>query len=121
MTQPPRGAAGDLVPGFPDDLCLGFANTLYYRGSDAPTETLTDLDAFFGWCRSAALLSAGGERMLRRGWAQDTAGSSAFCDAIALRETIYRVFFCVAEAKAPAGADLDTLNRAVQAAPERIG
>jgi predicted RNA-binding Zn ribbon-like protein len=121
MTQPSRGAARDLVPGFPDDLCLGFANTRYYRGSDAPTETLTDLDALFGWCRSATLLSAGGERMLRRAWAEEIAGSLAFRDAVALREMIYRVFFCVAEAKAPAGADLDALNRALRTAPERIG
>lgn len=121
MAQPSRGTTGDLVPGFPDDLCLGFANTRYYRGGDAPAETLGDLDALFAWCRSATLLSASGERSLRRAWRDDTAGAEAFRDAVALRETIYRVFFCTAEEKAPAAADIDALNRALLAAPSRIG
>ena len=118
MTRPSRRAAGDLVPGFPDDLCLGFANTRYYRGGDAPTETLGDLDALLAWCRSSALLPAGGERALRRAWRED---AEAFRDALALRETVYRIFFSTAESKAPAPADLDALNQGLRAAPERIG
>ncbi len=120
MTQPSRGAAADLVPGFPDDLCLGFANTRYYRGADPPTETLGDLDALIAWCRWTAGLSAAGERALRRDW-RDGIGDAAFREAIALREAIYRLFFCTAEGKPPAPSDLDTLNRALKAAPERTG
>ena len=120
MTQLSRGAAADLISGFPDDLCLGFANTQYYRGTDPPTDTLGDLDALLAWCRSAAGLSAAGERALRRAW-RDGTDSAAFREAIALRETIYRLFFCTAEGKAPGAADLEALNRALQAAPERIG
>jgi len=121
MTQPSRRVAGHLVPGFPDDLCLGFGNTRYYRGGDAPTETLGDLDALLAWCRSAALLPAVGERALRRAWREDAAGTEAFRDALALRETIYRIFFSTAESKAPAPADLDALNHGLLAAPERNG
>jgi predicted RNA-binding Zn ribbon-like protein len=120
MTQPSRGAASDLVAGFADDLCLGFANTRYYRGSDPPTETLGDLDALLAWCRSSIALSAASERALRRIW-QASAGEHAVRDALALRETIYRLFFCVAEGKAPASSDIDELNRALEAAPDRIG
>jgi len=121
MTQPSRGAAGDLVPGFPDDLCLGFANTRYNRGGDAPTEILADLDAVLVWCRSAALLSAGGEKALRRLWRDDAAGAEAFRQALAAREAIYRIFFSTAEGAAPTPADLEALNRGLRAAPERIG
>ena len=121
MTQPRREAASALVPGFPDDLCLGFANTRYYRGADAPTETLADLGAFLAWCRSAALLSADGERALKSALRQAVAGAEAFRDALALRETIYRIFFSTAESQAPARADLDALNHALHSAPERIG
>jgi len=121
MTQPSRGAGGDLVPGFPDDLCLGFANTRYYRGGDAPTETLADSGAFLAWCRSAGLLSAGGERALRRAWRESAAGAEAFRGALAIRETIYRIFFATAESKAPTPADLEALNRALRTAPARIG
>src|SRR5437868_1411236 len=120
MTQPSRTAVHELIPGFPDDLCLGFANTRYYRGTDPATETLADLDTLLAWCRSAALLSASGEKALRRTWRHDAKGVRAFRDAVALRETVYRIFFCTAEHKPPTVADLDVLNRAHRAAPERI-
>jgi predicted RNA-binding Zn ribbon-like protein len=121
MTQPSRGATRDLVPGFPDDLCLGFANTRYYRGGEAPTEMLADLDALLAWCRSSALLSASDEKALRRLWREDAAGGEVFRDALAARETIYRIFYATAEGEAPAPADLNALNRGLRAAPERIG
>lgn len=120
MTQLPRGPAADLIPGFPEDLCLGFANTRYYRGTEPPTETLGDLDALLAWCRTSAGLSPAAERGLRRAW-QGHAGDRALRDAIALRETVYRVFFCSAEDKPPSGADIEALNRALQAAPDRLG
>ena len=121
MTQPARSASDDLAPGFPDDLCLGFANTRYNRGSEAPAENLADLSALLAWCRSAKLLSATGEREMRRHWRDATAGGAAFRDAVALREAIYRAFFSAAEGDIPAPDDLDILNRALQAAPRRIG
>src|SRR5579872_3074407 len=120
MTQPPRGPGPELIPGFPDDLCLGFSNTRYYRGTDPPTETVGDLDALLAWCRSSTGLSAAGERALRRAW-RDGAAEAALRDAIALRESIYRIFFCAAEGRTPAAGDLDAVNRALQAAPERLG
>ena len=119
MTPPPREPASDLVPGFPDDLCLGFANTCYYRGTDPPTETLGDLPALFAWCRSSAGLSAADERTLRRAWREDAA--KTLREALEIRETIYRIFFATAERKEPTAADLDVLNRALQTAPDRIG
>ena len=120
MTQPRRASTTELVPGFPEDLCLGFANTRYYRGSDPPTETLGDLEALFAWCRASAGLSNARERVLRRAW-QGDAGDQALGEALALRETVYRVFFCAAEGKPPLAADIEALNRALQAVPERIG
>ena len=121
MRQPPRGSTTELVPGFPDDLCLGFANTRYYRGTEPPTETLSGLSALLAWCRSSAGLTAAGERALRHAWRDEAARAAALTEALELRETIYRIFFCAAEEKAPAAADLDAVNRALQAAPERIG
>src|SRR5581483_11142467 len=121
MTHASRGWAGDLVPGFPDDLCLGFANTRYYRGSDPPTETLPDLDALLSWCRSSMALAPACEKSLRRTWCEAATGADAHREAIALREAIYRLFFSAAEGKKPAPADLDHLNRALSAAPSRVG
>src|SRR5260370_5775630 len=105
MTQPSREAVHDLVPGFPDDLCLGFANTRYYRGTDPATETLTELDALLAWCRSATLLSPSGEKALRRAWRDDAKGAAVFQYAIALRETVCPSFFCTAAGKAPTAAE----------------
>src|SRR5258706_4908325 len=119
MTQPSRGAAGDLVPGFPDDLCLGFANTRYNRGGDAPTETLADLDAVLVWCRSAALLSAGGEKALRRLWRDDAARSHAFRGALAAPGTVYRPFFSTPRRQRPAPARLHALHERPAPAPRR--
>ncbi len=121
MTHASRAPAGNLVPGFPDDLCLGFANTRYYRGSDPPTETLPDLDALLGWCRSSMALAPAAEKPLRRAWREEATAANAHREAIALREAIYRVFFSTAEGKTPAPADLDSLNRALYAAPSRLG
>jgi predicted RNA-binding Zn ribbon-like protein len=111
----------ELVPGFPDDLCLGFANTRYYRGSEPPTETLGDLNALLAWCRSSIGLTVAGERALRRAWREDAAGAAVLREALDLRELIYRIFFCTAEGKAPGVADLDAVNGALEAAPDRIG
>lgn len=121
MPQPPRGPTIELVPGFPDDLCLGFANTRYYRGTEPPTETLGDLNALLAWCRSSAGLSAAGERALRRAWREDAAGAAALGEALHLRELIYRIFFSTAEGRTPTASDLDAVNRALQAAPDRTG
>jgi len=111
----------ELVPGFPDDLCLGFANTRYYRGSEPPTETLGDLSALLAWCRSSIGLTIAGERALRRAWREEAAGAAVLREALDLRELIYRIFFCTAEGKAPGVADLNAVNDALEAAPDRIG
>jgi predicted RNA-binding Zn ribbon-like protein len=120
MTHASHAPATELVPGFPDDLCLGFANTRYYRGTEPPTETLSDLDALLAWCRASTGLSAAAERALRRAWQGET-GDRALRDALGLRETIYRLFFSIAEGKGPSALDVEALNRALQAAPDRIG
>jgi predicted RNA-binding Zn ribbon-like protein len=120
MAQPTRGSAADLVPAFPDDLCLGFANTRYYRGSDAPTESLNEFGDIVAWCRLAAILPAVRDKALRR-WVRERAqdATEAFHSAINLREAIYEIFRAIgAKETAPAGA-LATLNRALSATPAR--
>src|SRR5690349_5823528 len=84
------------------DLCLDFANTRYWRGQATATETLN----------TPADLAA---------WAKTTKAPSAkeFETALALRETIYRLFDAQAEGKAAAPRDLETLNHALSHAPAR--
>jgi predicted RNA-binding Zn ribbon-like protein len=109
-----------LVPAAKADLALEFANTRYWRGRAAHTETLSSLDDVLKWSAEAAGLSAVAVDRLRTWWlAHPRKGTQAFDDAIELREAIYRIFRALAEHADPASADLDNLNRALAAAPAR--
>jgi predicted RNA-binding Zn ribbon-like protein len=103
-----------------EDLCLDFANTLTWRGSAAPTETLGGLPDVLAWlARSGQLpspaLSAAAD------WAQQHPKRAArlFAEAIALREAVFRCCFAVAARNAAPAADLEVLNRALATAPPR--
>jgi predicted RNA-binding Zn ribbon-like protein len=101
-------------------LCLDFANTLTWRGSDAPSESLGDLDALFAWAEGKAGLGSDSLRAVRA-WAGAHAREAAtlFAEAIALRETIFRVFESLAAGAQPRDADFAALREAIAAAPAR--
>ena len=106
------------------DLCLDYVNTLGWRGS-APAETLHGLPDLAKWCAAAGSLLAGAID------ASADWGGAAWCErhpaeaaeifnrAIAIRETLYRVFHAIAAGGAPADDDLVGLNRALQETPAR--
>jgi predicted RNA-binding Zn ribbon-like protein len=89
------------------DLCLDFANTRYWRGQPTPTETLNGPEELAAW--AAANVAKEAKPLSRR----------EFERAIAVRETIYRLFDATARGKAPAAADLQALNEQLAAAPAR--
>ncbi|HEY6983099.1 CGNR zinc finger domain-containing protein [Reyranella sp.] len=90
------------------DLCLEFANTRYWRGQATPTETLNGPQDVIEWATAKAGTKA--EKGLP---ARD------FERALALRETIYRLFDAQAQAKPAPTRDLAVLNEALAAAPAR--
>ena len=47
---------GEVIPAPDDDLCLGYANTRYWRGSAAPTEDLHTLDDLLRWAETTERL-----------------------------------------------------------------
>ena len=54
MNSPvPSPSSGPTLPTPRDDLCLDFANTRYWRGSDPATETLHDPVGLLAWVRSS--------------------------------------------------------------------
>ncbi|HVN28351.1 MAG TPA: ABATE domain-containing protein [Candidatus Binataceae bacterium] len=114
-----RTAARSIVVPRPD-LCLDFANTLYYRGSPTKTETLHQFSDLLEWCRTSGALPPDALDKLAM-WAAKNPDASAelFRDAIQLRETIYRVFLSRGSGSHPAPADLKSLNDALAAAPAR--
>lgn len=84
------------------DLCLDFANTRYWRGQDEPTETLNAPQDLAAWAKAAKAPTA-----------------REFDGALALRETIYRLFDAQAQGKPVAARDLEALNQALARGPSR--
>lgn len=105
-------ALPDLLPPPADALCLDFANTLFWRGVAAPTETLAGPDDLLAWITGAGL--PGGAAAGARWAAEPGAAEAAHRAALAVREAIYRVLAGPVRA-----GDLDVLNRALAAAPAR--
>ena len=97
-----------------EDLAIDFANTLSWRGSEAPSEGLGDFAALAGWLHRTALLP----QEILAAAAQEGA-AALFAEAIRLRETIYRIFAALADGRAADEDDLASLNRALAKAPPR--
>jgi predicted RNA-binding Zn ribbon-like protein len=114
LAEPPWIAAPS------ETLALDFANTRYWRHALVPTETLAGFGDVVAWCRDQAGLPAAQAASLEN-WAaaQGSEAIEAFAAALALRETLYRLFHAAAAKTAPAAADLDRLNRALREAPAR--
>lgn len=103
-----------------DSLCLDFANTRYWRGTDAPTEELPTPAALLGWCGQAGRAVPSLAARLAARWADSPAEAAAGQDtAMALREALYRIFAAHAAGQGPAAADIGAFNAALEAAPAR--
>lgn len=104
------------IPAPPDDACLSFANTRYWRGTASPTEDLPDAEALLNWLQTACGVPVEAMRTAR---ARKDAGSGMLQKAIALRETIYRLFAAEAAGGKWDPGDLCALNAALADAPPR--
>jgi predicted RNA-binding Zn ribbon-like protein len=117
-----RSRAGKtvLIPAASEDLCLAFANTLSWRGSPAPSESLGGVADLLGWLGGAASLPAETVAQARR-WSQAQREQAAivFNEAIGLREATYRLFSALASREPVPDADLALLNGALAGAPPR--
>src|SRR5260370_37284142 len=101
------------------NLCIDFANTRYWRGSE-PVETVHDFSEMVRWCDTNAMLEReAAERALQ--WSEKHGRDAAgiFDHAIALRETIYRICFALADGKTPEARDVAAINASLDRAPER--
>jgi predicted RNA-binding Zn ribbon-like protein len=108
MTTPEQTV---LVPAPAEELCLAFANTRYWRGSEpAATDTLAQPKDLGAWLAAHA-------SMPKRRVDVD----ALFDDALRLREAIYRIFLAIGEGGAPQARDLDVFNSALAQTPRRLG
>ena len=104
-----------------EDLCLAFVNTLFWRGRAEPTETLRNLDDLLVWLEGHSgsappLIARAREQAIDHPAAAARAGK----EAIALRETIYRIFTAIAVAETVVAGDLEQLNHALALTPPRL-
>jgi predicted RNA-binding Zn ribbon-like protein len=104
-----------------EDLCLAFVNTRYWRGRADPTETLRNFDDLLVWLErhsgsAPPLISRAREQAIDHPATVARAGQ----EAIALRETIYRIFTAIAVGEAVKASDLEQLNHALALAPPRV-
>ena len=107
-----------LIPAPPEDLCLHFVNTRYWRGSGEATETLLNSQDLKNWIAESAGLPAAALAKATAAMGGDCS-EKIFADAIALRESLYRVFGAIAAQAALPDADLGRLNEALADAPSR--
>lgn len=85
-------------------LCLDFANTCFWRGSEAPTESLADYAALAQWLLQAAVIDVGTAASLALLPGADAdAARQLFKDALQLRELMYRLFAAEADAESEGG------------------
>ena len=90
------------------DLCLEFANTRYWRGQPAPTETLNAPEDLAAWTTANEGLKLAKPPVRRE-----------FERALEVRELIHRLFDAHAQEKTPAARDVEALNEALAEAPTR--
>jgi predicted RNA-binding Zn ribbon-like protein len=95
-------------------LCLDFANTLAWRGSDRQHDWLDSYANLIEWGKIVGELTEQTALSLYQEAASRPAQTAAVLDkAIQLREAIYGIFSATASDSSPDTADLDTLNAAL--------
>jgi len=91
--------------------CLGFINTMEWHASSHPQETLHSYDDLVRWAEGEGLLSERKARkFLHDATKQPVEANLALQQAIALRETIYRILVAVINRETLPEADLSELN-----------
>ena len=92
-------------------LCLDFANTVDWRGSDEPVEFLTSYSELVAWSQQVGVLPEHQAQLLQKEAAGRPLDAGAVLErAVALREAIYRILSAISHGYAPQATDLATLN-----------
>ena len=99
------------------ELCLDFANTADWHAGDSPQERLRSYEDLVFWgVRAGILGDASARRLLREAKKHPSRARAVLKRAVALRESVYRIFVAVVEARPPNVSDLQTVNSALSAA-----
>ena len=102
-------------------ISLDFTNTADWHASQAPDERLTGYGDLLAWSQQVGILTEHEVQRLRDVAARYPAAAAAVLEqAIALRETLYRIFVAVAGRRTPAANDIALLNAALAKAMARL-
>lgn len=109
-----------FISALQNDLCIRFVNTRYWRGTDAPTESLQTIGELFDWVGKTCGLDAR-ELAGLNDWAaaRPDAARALLAAAIDLREAIHRASSALANGASVAEADLRLINEALAQGPPR--
>jgi predicted RNA-binding Zn ribbon-like protein len=109
-----------LISALRDDLCLDYTHTVSWRGSAEPIERLKDIDDLLKWIERNAGMEPEALRRLKR-WSRDNPeeAQELLSDAVATRETIYRILSAIAEDKPVPDKDFARLTKAIAETPPR--
>ncbi len=89
-----------------ETLCIRWVNTVSWRGRTAPTEELTDPDAWVGWLLESGTIADSEARALRETRSAAAADvEAAFMEALEARECTYRVLASQAAGQDPEDRD----------------
>ena len=108
--EPTNAATVGLLGG---ELCLDFANTVEPRLGSHRSDYLASYADLVRWARHAGSLSEEeAQHLLLEAEDKPSEAAAAWEQAVALRETVYRVFSAVADEGKPEASDLDALTAA---------
>ncbi len=94
------------------DLSLNFANMVGNFDSEKPSEHIHSFADLAAWSEQAGIVSSDESgRLLNEAERNPKKAEVVLARAIALRESLYRIFFDVASDKKPKNKDLDILNQ----------
>jgi predicted RNA-binding Zn ribbon-like protein len=102
-------------------LCLDFANTVSTRIEELRREYLTTYGELVAWSHHADILTGDESQVLLSNAARHPGLAAAALErAVALRETIFRIFSAIAHYREPEGSDLALVNTALHEAFSRL-
>lgn len=113
------GAVAGCIAAPRNDLCLGFVNTRYWRGSPSPTDDLRSIADVLAFAASGGVGRGMIDALAAHWRARPRAAELGLATAIGLREMLHRVFTAIAGGSAVAPADLAAINAALSAAATR--
>lgn len=102
-------------------VSLDLVNTLDWRSSDAPGELLNSYSDLLRWARhTGAIREREARELASEATKHPKKATAVLARAVALRETLFRLFSAAADGRHAEASDVDALNRSLSDALSRL-